>query len=105
MKVKIPREIKIAGHWFAIGYEEGLASRHHKYGFVSTDTLVIHVEPTIPDSLKSQTLLHELVHTLSDQFICANAFSEEVVGQIATGIWVMLSDLGIEFDWSEIKEE
>ena len=30
--------------------------------------------------------------------------NEMVVSQFATGTWVMLSDLGIEFDWSEIQE-
>lgn len=105
MKVKVPKEIRIAGHWWSIKYEKGLAHRHKKYGYIDFEGLIIHIEPDIPDSLKSHTLVHELVHSISDQFIEVNAFSESVVAEFAVGTWAMLSDLGVEFDWSDIKEE
>lgn len=105
MKVRVPRKLKIAGHWWEILYERGLGQHHHKYGLVSSDILQIHIDPTIPDSMKSHTLIHELCHIISDQFVSANAFSEECVGQLATGTWTMLVDLGIELDWSDIPTE
>ena len=104
LKVKIPQRIKVAGHWLEIQLEEGLSYRHKKLGQCDIENLVIYIEKSIPPSLQSHTLVHELLHAISDQFVGANAFSEETVGQLATGVWTMLSDLGIELDWSNIKE-
>ena len=104
MKVKVPQKIKIAGHDWAVRYEKGITHLHHKYGMVDSDYLAILIEPNAPDSLKSHTLLHELTHVFSDQFVGANSFTEEVVSQFATGVWTTLEALGFEFDWSDIKE-
>ena len=100
----MPSEIKIAGHKWEIRYEAGLVRRHSKYATVDSDSLLILVEPAIPNSLKSHTLLHEFIHIWSDQFVSANSLGEETVSQLATGVWTTLEALGIEFDWSDIKE-
>lgn len=105
MKVKIPKQIKVAGHWWTIELEKDLSRRHGKYGYVDADSLVIHIEPTILDSLKTHTLIHELIHTISDNFVNANAFSEDVTHEFAVGTFILLTDLGMEFDWSDIKGE
>ena len=103
MKVKVQKHPKIAGHIWTIRYERGLVQRHGKYGLVDAGTLTILIEPDIPDSLKSHTLVHEYVHVISDQFIGADSMREDAVCQFATGVWVFLSDLNIELDWGEIK--
>ena len=100
---KIPKQIKLAGHWWKIRYDKGLTKRHGKYGQCDYENLVIYIEPSITDTLKSHTLVHEIVHAISDQFVYANALSEETVSQLAVGFWVMLSDLDIELDWTDIE--
>jgi len=102
MKVKIPKEIKIGAFSYSIKMVEGLENDYHLLGQCLTDKGIIKLEMHSIPQVKDATLLHEVVHAINDVFVCK--IDDECVERIAQGLAEILkNNLGIEFDWSEIK--
>lgn len=62
-------------------------------------------DPPQPDMLPDLTMttfLHEMVHVI-DRHLVRDAQDETATHAIAEGFYQLLTNLGIEFDWSEIK--
>ena len=103
MKVRIPSRIKIGGHWVKIFYEDKLYDNHAKYGQSRFAECEIALQDRdMSDSRKAHTLLHELMHFIDNTY---NNYKlgEDDIDALATGIHTLLVDLGIEFDWGNIK--
>ena len=104
IKVKIPQKIKIGGHWVSIFYEDKLMDNHSKMGQARFPECEIAIqERDASESRKTASLLHELVHWLDHTY---NNFQLDEVktDALANGIHTLLIDMGIQFDWSDIKE-
>ncbi len=103
MKVKVPQKIKIGGHWVSIHYEDKLMDNHGKYGQSRFPECEIALQQRdMADSMKSHALLHELVHFIDNTYN-NYALDEATTNALASGIFALLTDLGIEFDWRDIK--
>ena len=103
-KIRVPRKIKIGGHWVSIFYEPMLMDNHGKMGQSRFPECEIAIqERDASESRRLHTLFHELMHWL-DHTYNNYALEEAEVDAFASGIQTLLIDLGIEFDWSDIKE-
>lgn len=103
MKVKIPSRIHIGSHCVTIKYEKGLSDNHGKRGQARHLKCEIVIAPEATNSVKTEALIHELVHFLDD--IYNNYRLEEYeTDALANGIAILLKDLGIELDWACISE-
>ena len=105
MKVKIPKEIRLLTHTYKIRSntmetrEHGaLAMSRHYHQDIIID------KRSFPPSEYEQSFLHELLHVVERHF--SMSFDDNDIDRLAEGIAAILFDgLGIELDWSEIKEE
>lgn len=102
MKRKIQKKHKIGGQWFTIAYDPELEQRHGKLGQVDISRGHIWIAPDQSDESKMITLVHECLHILGSAFT-GTPWTEANIASLDTGITIMLQDLGIEFDWSEIE--
>ena len=85
-----------------IFYEDNLFDYHGKYGQSRFAECEIAIDGNVSDSCKMHTLIHELLHFIDNTY--NNYRLEEAeTDALATGIYTLLVDLGVEFDWSEIK--
>ncbi len=103
MKIKIPAHFKIG----ATGADVGLmAHLHSDEGFNGTfngRTGALEIEAHLCGDKRSRTFAHELMEVIKENYTLDT--SEEDMSSIANGWLEFLSQLGIEFDWSDIKEE
>jgi len=103
MEVKLPNKIKIAGVMVTIKYEDKLLENHGKYGQSRfTEGEIVLQKRDMADDYKGQVLCHELLHFL-DRMYNNYSLEEGEVDALATGLHALLVDMGVEFDWSEIK--
>ena len=104
MKVKVPNKVKILTHEYTIKFDtkalisaqtSGMAK--HLYQEILLDN------ENLPESELNQVFLHELIHTIERHF-CLH-LEDPDVERLSEGLAVVLFDnLGIELDWSDIKE-
>lgn len=102
-KVKIPERIKIGGHWIRIFYEDKIFDNHGKYG----QSRFLECEIALQDrdmdySMKTHCLFHELIHFI-DKIYNNYSLDEPTTDALAEGIFALLVDMGVEFDWSGIS--
>jgi len=104
MKVKVPKVIKIGGIRVRIFYEDKLLDNHSKYGQCRfPEGEIVIQERDMSNDTKSQTLCHEITHWL-DKVYNNYQFDENTTDAIGQGLYALLVDMGIEFDWSNISE-
>lgn len=73
-------------------------------GSVNFRTREILLDPAQSKNQREFSLLHEVIHIIDNAFECD--LDEKNISRIAEGFQVFLQDnLGLEFDWSDIKEE
>ena len=104
MKVKIPKEIKLLTHTYKIKFDtKELASAgtggltKHLYQEIILDNVAY--KPSEVD----QIFLHEYIHVI-ERHLCVK-LDDADVERISEGLADLLfNNLGIEFDWSLIKE-
>ena len=103
MKIKVPKEIKVSSHTYTVCFAPHLRHDEGRYGVVNHRLQQVEIETSIPPSLRDQTLLHEVIHIIDRAYVCG--VGEEDVERIANGVAEFLRrNLGIELDWSDIKE-
>lgn len=61
--MKIPKQVKIGAHTFAITQQGGL-SVDDNFGKVQFDTLEIFIRNNVPQSQQEETLIHEAYHAI-----------------------------------------
>ena len=102
MRVKIPREIKIATHSYRVEFNPLLWHEESLKGMANHIKQVIQIDPVLAHSQKTVTLLHEINHVINDTFRCK--LDEDEIDKMAQGQAEFLDCLGIELDWSEIED-
>ena len=105
MKVKIPKEIRLLTHTYKIRSSSketrangAMALSRHFHQDIIID------KATMPRSEYEQAFFHEVLHVIERHF--SMNFTDEDIDRLAEGLVAILFDnLGIELDWSAIKEE
>ena len=104
MKVKIPREIKIAARDFTVGFNENLLRDEGNRGVTWWQKQEIKLASNLHPQQLDVTFLHEYVHII-DEYWGRLGLNEETTISLAEGLYQLLKDnLGIEFDWGNISE-
>jgi len=102
MKVKIPKEIRIGIHRVSIKYEKGMGDNFGKRGQARYGECEIPIDPEkSTDTKKTEALMHELLHFIDDIYN-SGRLEEYEIATLANGISILLDDLGVEMDWSDI---
>ena len=103
IEITIPNEIAIAGHKYNLFYDNNLkytewdaTTDHNKQ--------TIDVRPDIPQSRKSVTIIHELLHVVNLVYNSKKC-NEEDIWALGEGLWQVVSSIGIEFNFSNIQEK
>ena len=103
MKVKVPKQIKIATHPCQIFFKSNLLIDENKFGYAHRRLQRICIEPSSPISVKNVTLLHEILHYIDD--IYHINIDDNTIDRIAQGCAEFLfNNLDIELDWTDITE-
>ena len=104
MKVKIPKKIKFLTHEYEIVFDTKelqsagtMGLTRHLFQKITLDNKVT------PPSELNQIFLHEFIHVI-ERHMCIK-IDDADVDRISEGISELLLQLGVEFDWSNIKEE
>ena len=100
IKVKIPKEIKIGIYPYKIDLVPNLKLNKGSWGTTNHTEKTIVLDSGLPPLELNQTLIHEVVHIISENFRCL--LDEDNVERLANGIGELLFDnLNIEFNWDE----
>ena len=103
VKVKVPQKIKIGLYPYGVEAVPDLKLKEGVWGVSNHVKREVRVDSHLPLLERNQTLLHEVIHIISQGFMCS--LDEDNVERLANGIGEFLFDnLGIEFDWELIKE-
>ena len=104
MEIKVPREIKVGTHRVRIFYEPRLMSNHGKMAQARLNENEIAIEPAEnAESHKATQLLHELLHYI-DHIYNNYQLNEQQTDALSNGIAILLDELGVKLDFSDIKE-
>lgn len=87
--MKIPKKIKIGGHWFNIIYNNG-DTGFRDSGFKGSWSNIIVLNNGLKQSKRESVLLHEIIHEISWQHDLD--LKEEEVSTIAEGLYQVLVD-------------
>ena len=92
--MKIPKEIKIAGHRYRVKSKNGSWGNDAKLrGNCDCNKLEIKVDSTMPNSRKTETLLHEIGHAIYHEYNIHDDDKEErIITAFATGWQQVLTD-------------
>lgn len=63
--MKLPKQVEIGGHLIKVTEVTGLASRHGECGSFQLSSLTIEIDKGLPDTLKEETLWHEIVEAIN----------------------------------------
>ncbi len=102
MKVKVPQKIKLLTHTYDVEFNKQELSSAGTIGLCQHIYGKIIVGNNFPLSQMNQSFLHEYMH-LVERFLVVK-LDDTDIDRIAEGIAVLLENLGIELDWSDIKE-
>lgn len=103
MKVKIPNKIKVATHSYEIALNSHLQADEKRLGVCNHRIQRLEIEPEQCPSELAVSLLHEIIHIIERTYNCD--ISDPDIDRIAQGVAEFLTNnLGIEFDWGNIKK-
>ena len=98
MKVKVPEQIKVGSLVYNIVLTDNLGRDYRLLGQCLTDEGVIKIDSVSSKQVKAISLLHELVHAISDTYSCE--LDEKDISRLAHGLAdVLKGSFDIEFDW------
>ena len=96
-KIK-PENVVVAGITYEVKQEVGLVANTNNHGECRHLVNEIVVDKSIPSSRKSQIFCHEMIHAIDNTF-ANNDTPEWVINGHSEGLWQVLQQWGIEFDW------
>ena len=102
MKIKVPPEIKIGVHTYNISLDRNLRADNDRLGEINHRAQTIKIWMDAPPSMKDVSLIHEVLH-VAEYCYRVNIIDADV-DRIAHCICEFLGNLGVEFDWRDIKE-
>ncbi|KKN00939.1 hypothetical protein LCGC14_1132690 [marine sediment metagenome] len=103
MKIKVPKEIKIGANCVTVLFEDALIDFHDKVGqarYYAGEIVLL--KRGVQDSILMGNFLHELIHWIDHTYNNLQ-LNETQTDALANGIHILLDDLGVELDWSDIK--
>ncbi len=103
MIVKIPKDIRVGAHRYRVEYNSLLWHEEGLKGCANHLKQFIQIDPVLAPSQKLVTLFHEINHIINNVYSCK--LDEDEINKMAEGWADLLMYLGIEFDWSLIKEK
>ena len=102
MKVKIPRQFKIGATEAQVGFTKHLFSDDGFNGTFNKRTGELLIEAVLNGKKRDRTFGHELIEVIKENYDLG--VSESDMTCIANGWLEFLWQIGIELDWSEIKD-
>ena len=103
MKVKVPNKIKIGVNTYNVEYLPDELFNDNEFGACWHRKELITIDPSSKETQKYTTFLHETIHLVEKSY--SFKISESEVDMIAHGMVELLRDnIGIELDWSDIRE-
>ena len=105
MKVKVPREIEVAGFSITIDCSEESTKYLQSislFGEYIRCLRLLRIRNDLTQQEWANTFWHEIEHIIDDLFL-GRKLEEEKIDVISNGLHQVAKQLGIEFDWSEIK--
>ena len=106
MKLVIPPEVQVGAIMYGLCRNDRLLERLNLSGHINSKDQLIRIAHRKPDQ-EFLILVHEAVHGICDELGITSDenTSEEFTKALSTGITLFLLSLGIEPDFSQIKEE
>lgn len=104
MKVPVPKQIDIGGYHYSVHFVEEQLRDAGDWGEINHRTLEIIINPARLDSQRREALIHEVLHLIEKVFLNVDV-EERTIHGIAEGLNQFFDQLGIDFDWSGIKEK
>ena len=105
MELVIPPEVQVGAIMYGLCRNDRLLERLNLSGHINSKDQLIRIAHRKPDQ-EFLILVHEAVHGICDELgITSGDTSEEFTKALSTGITLFLLSLGIELDFSQIKEE
>lgn len=103
MKVKVPNQIKIGLYPYSVKAVPHLKLNEGTWGVTNHAKREIKIDSNLSIIELNQTLIHEVIHIISEGFRCG--LDEDNVERLSNGIGEFLFDnLHIEFLWDDVKE-
>lgn len=103
VKIKVPQRVKIGAHTYTVKFDTKELLSAGTTGLTKHMTEEIILEGAMPKSQLDQLFLHEVLHMV--ERYCVVRLEDNEVDSIAEGLAMFLFEtLGIELDWSLIKE-
>lgn len=102
MNIKVPRRIQVGGHIYSIDYNEELQRKENRWGTHDHHSLEIEIYPHTSSTVKSSTLLHELLHAITVVYSQSKC-DDDTIQSIAEGLTQIMGQMGITLDWGNIK--
>lgn len=87
---KIDKTVKIAGYSVAIKEMNNLYRDRGDFGQWEHPALAINIDTTLPDPLRQETLLHEVIHAIND--IYGLDFKHEQVNLLSVALHQVFTD-------------
>jgi len=101
MKIKVPKQIQVGGHWYKIVFDKSQQPDGHAATTVWRKQR-IEIDPALPESGKVESLGHEIIHIINQVYMHQD-LREQDVDPLSEGLYQVFSQLDIELDWSEIE--
>ena len=95
--MKIPSEIKVAGHTYKVVFEDGLWINENLVGQVQYNKQVIRLEPKSHPEMITAALHHEVLHII-DRHFNNQRLDEDTIDALAEGLFQVLGSMGITFE-------
>lgn len=103
MKVKIPASIHVGAHSFRVSRVRGLSDATGSQALSNSSRLYIQVEDDRPQSVTTSSFFHELIHMALHIYNGGEKKVPHTIHDaIAEGFLQVLTEMGIEFDFSEL---
>jgi len=102
MLIKIPKTFKIGATRAVVGYEENLFIDQGFNGTYNKRTEELHIDSRLYGGERAKTFGHEVMEVIKHNYNLNT--SENDMSSIANGWVEFLYQLGVEFDFSDIKE-
>lgn len=102
MKIKIPKHFKIGATGADVGFQDNLKGDDGFNGTFNRRTEELMLDPKLSGHKLDKTFGHEVMEVIKENYNLEIAESD--MSNIANGWLEFLYQLGIELDWSDIKE-
>lgn len=97
-KIKIPKKIKVAGHYYKIIIDDESLSKENIVGNISNDFKEIRLCKYYKSSKRArarseieETLVHEILHAIDNHYN-NNSLTEKVINRLSNGLYQVLKD-------------